>query len=151
VNPVARQDARGRGLDVRESLHRLDDATADVVISNHALEHTLQPFEHLREIHRVLVPGGRLVLHLPVGDWRTERRVNPDDINGHLYSWTSQNIYNLLTEAGFVDVEPHVVTFAWPPYAHRLARIPALYRVTGTAWSVLRRIRELRTTATKPA
>ena len=45
--------------------------TIDVVISNHALEHTLSPFDELVELRRVLRSGRRLeVLWLPLDDWR---------------------------------------------------------------------------------
>lgn len=150
VNPVARADALGRGLDVRADLGEVPDAFADVVISNHALEHTLEPYAALGEIRRVLRPGGRLVLVLPVGDWRAERRVERDDVNGHMFSWTSQNIYNLLTEVGFDQVRPEVISEAWPPKADVLARVPPLYRASARIWSQLRRIRELRTVARNP-
>lgn len=148
VNPTARAEATARGLDTRRSLTELPDGYADVVISNHALEHTREPFATLRDVNRVLRAGGRLVIVLPIDDWH--RRVDPADINGHLFTWAPQTIFNLLTEAGFVDVRPTVSTFAWPPRADLLAKYPPVYRVAGTGWSIVRRIRETRTTARKP-
>ncbi|MCB1491281.1 MAG: methyltransferase domain-containing protein [Rhodobiaceae bacterium] len=43
----------------------LPDSSVDLVIAVHALEMSLSPEEHLSEIRRVLVPGGRLVLVVP--------------------------------------------------------------------------------------
>jgi hypothetical protein len=35
------------------------------VFCTEVLEHTLQPFDAVRELHRILTPGGRLVLSVP--------------------------------------------------------------------------------------
>jgi hypothetical protein len=40
VNELARSAAQRRGLVIVSSTHELEDGIADVVISNHALEHT---------------------------------------------------------------------------------------------------------------
>src|SRR5215210_9132767 len=47
-NPPARQAGEARGIRVVESTRELEDALADVVISNHALEHTLAPLDELQ-------------------------------------------------------------------------------------------------------
>lgn len=41
------------------------DATFDVVLCNQVLEHVFVPEAFVAEIHRVLVPGGRLILTVP--------------------------------------------------------------------------------------
>ncbi|MBX2997200.1 MAG: class I SAM-dependent methyltransferase [Caldilineaceae bacterium] len=43
----------------------LDDASIDVIVSQETLEHVSDPFTAMREIHRVLRPGGLLYLQLP--------------------------------------------------------------------------------------
>ncbi|KND50602.1 MAG: Glycosyltransferase [Parcubacteria bacterium C7867-007] len=42
------------------------DASFDLVVCNHVLEHVLDDRKALREIYRVLVPGGRAILQVPV-------------------------------------------------------------------------------------
>ena len=59
-NDVAREQARQLGLEVHASLAPVAGSTIDVVISNHALEHTLRPYDDLTEIRRVLKPDGKL-------------------------------------------------------------------------------------------
>lgn len=55
------------GTDHQCSLDNLPfgDETVDVIISRHSLEHVLDPIMALREWHRVLKPGGRVVIVLP--------------------------------------------------------------------------------------
>jgi SAM-dependent methyltransferase len=143
VSEPARREARARGLEVVASTSELGDATADVAISNHALEHVLAPLDELRELRRVLRPDGRLVLWLPIDDWRSQRRTEPDP-NHHLYAWTPLLLRNLLAEAGFDVVEARVVTHAWPPATARLARLPRpLFDLLARCWAVLRRRRQL--------
>jgi len=151
VNPVARAVAEAQGLEVVAGTDALEDGLADVVISNHALEHTLAPAAELAGLRRVLRPGGRLVLWLPLDDWRTQRRVRPEP-NHHLYTWTPLLLANLLGEAGFAVERCAVVAHAWPPGFARLARLPApLFDVLARAWAVARRRRQLVAIARRPA
>jgi SAM-dependent methyltransferase len=141
-NEPVRAAAAERGIEVVASAAELPAGEADVAISNHALEHALSPYEELRELHRALRPGGRLVVYVPIDDWRAQRRPRPDP-DHHLYTWTPQLLANLLDEAGFDVRECRVVTHAWPPRAERLLRLPdPVLHALGRAWSALRRRRQ---------
>jgi SAM-dependent methyltransferase len=143
VSEPARREAQTRGLRVVGSAGELEAAGTDVVISNHALEHTLAPLDELRELRRILRPGGKLVLWLPVDDWRSQRRPRPDP-NHHLYTWTPLLLANLLDEAGFEVEECRVVTHAWPPFTEELARLPRpLFEIFARFWAIVRRRRQL--------
>jgi SAM-dependent methyltransferase len=150
-NPPARRAGEARGVRVVASTRELEDTIADVVISNHALEHTLAPLDELRELHRVLKPGGRIVLWLPLDDWRTQRRPG-EDVNHHLYTWTPLLLRNLLDEAGFEVRECRVVTHAWPRFHQRLfRRLPRpAFDVLARIWAVLRRRRQVMALAERP-
>jgi SAM-dependent methyltransferase len=138
VNRAARDEAGGAGITVVAATGELADESVDVVISNHALEHVLDPLAELAGLKRVLKPGGRIVLRLPLDDWRAQRD-QADDGNHHLYTWTPRLIANLLREAGFHVVRAKVVTYAWPPRSAELVdRLPRrvfdlLARVTAVA------------------
>lgn len=151
VNPHAREEARGRGLDVRAGLDEVERHWADVVVSNHALEHTLHPFGVLSELHEVLRPGGLLALVLPIDDWRTSRRATGPDRHGHLFTWTPLLMHNLLGEVGFVEVRTAIRTRAWPPGIDLLGRHTRLLGAACWVWSVARRRRELVVTARRQA
>ena len=60
--------AQERGLDVRHALADYPDASFDYVRANHSLEHVLDPPAVLREMHRVLKPGGTLFIGVPTRD-----------------------------------------------------------------------------------
>jgi SAM-dependent methyltransferase len=150
-NPPARAEGQRRGLRIVESSAELGDSSADVVISNHALEHTLAPWTELRELARVLRPGGRLLLWLPIDDWRRQRRPRAADVNHHLYTWTPQLLANLLAEAGFEVRQCRVVAHAWPRYHRVLFRLlpRRAFDVLARIWARLALRRQLHATAVK--
>jgi SAM-dependent methyltransferase len=133
LNETALAEARRKGLEVYRCIAEIPaERQFDVAISNHCLEHVPYPIGALREIHRKLRPGGRLILSLPIDDWRIQRRYNPKDINHHLHTWTPLLLGHTLTEAGF-DVGPmQIRTFTWP---RRFARFQKM--VPAALWSVL--------------
>jgi SAM-dependent methyltransferase len=135
-----RRAAAERGVEVHESLGDIPDESADVVISHHALEHTLDPLGTLREIRRVLHPGGRLVLYVPADDWRVQRDYRPSDRNHHLFTWTPLSLGHLLAEAGLVPLLVRVEHRALPGRAtESLAQLPGFsWVMMATSW-VLRR------------
>ena len=119
-NPYSRDIALANGVECHESLDELPDQVADIAITNHALEHVPFPIEALRQLQRKVKAGGRVVICVPLDDWRTSRVYDPTDINHHLHTWTPQLLGNTLTESGF-DVRPDSVrirTHAWPPRIH---------------------------------
>jgi SAM-dependent methyltransferase len=105
-NEHARAEAARRGARVEDSASRLQAECVDVVISNHALEHTLNPWGELRGRDRVLKAGGKLVFWLPMDDWGSQRTRAGPDPDHHLYAWTPQSLSNLVTEAGSSSKKP---------------------------------------------
>lgn len=144
-NPHARAAAAEKGLEVAATPADLADDSIDVAVSNHALEHVLDPYGALVELRRILRPGGRLVICVPAEDWRWMRRWQPGDWNHHLFAWTPRTLGNLLEEAGFEIERVEILTHAWPPYYPALFRHlprPGFDAVCRT-WSVVRRSRQV--------
>lgn len=118
---------------------------ADVVVSNHCLEHVPYPIAAMREVHRILKPGGLFVLCLPLDDWRTQRKYDAADVNHHLHTWTPLLLGHTLAEAGFHDPDIRVLTHAWPPgFAALHARLPkALFDCVCWSFALLKKRRQL--------
>ena len=114
----ARYTAESKGIEVYKVASELPSNIADLVISNHALEHTLNPLGELCELRRSLKSDGKLVMWLPLDDWRRHRDSTKADfsadVNHHLYTWTPLDFSNLLTEAGFQPLRVRVVSHTWP-------------------------------------
>jgi 2-polyprenyl-3-methyl-5-hydroxy-6-metoxy-1,4-benzoquinol methylase len=84
----------------------LPDHGFDVVVLLHVIEHMPDPAENLRDIHRVLRPGGVLAVETPRFDslmfkllGRRERSLG--NCNGHIYFFTVPTLRRLLEENGF--------------------------------------------------
>jgi SAM-dependent methyltransferase len=72
------------------------DSSFDAVLLTEVLEHVPNPAASLRELHRVLRPGGRILLTVPFV-W--ELHEEPYDY----FRYTCHGIRYLLSEAGFVN------------------------------------------------
>jgi SAM-dependent methyltransferase len=151
VSARAAEIATENGLEVVSSLAEVASNTVDVVISHAVLDHTLNPFFELKEIHRVLKPGGRLVLWTPIDDWR-DRRARQRDPNFRMYTWTPALMRNLLDEAGFGEIETEVSTNAWSlRFVRQRHRMPAaVFRLACRFTAIVLHRRELRSIAIKP-
>lgn len=106
---VAVDYARSRhGLDVRlGDLFQAGykDGYFDVVMFNHSLEHIYNPLETLKEAHRIMKPGGLLLISIPnaggleakiFGKWWVHW-----DTPRHLYHFTKATMTRLVAGAGF--------------------------------------------------
>ncbi len=94
----------------------LGDATFDAVLCSQVLEHVFTPEEFVRELHRVLRPGGLLLLTVPF--------VWDEHEQPHDYArYSSFGLADLLHRAGFEIVE-HRKTL---PDVRALAQLAAAY------------------------
>jgi len=149
INDVARQAAASDyGIEGYKSLAEVPDGVADVVVSNHTLEHIAAPFDALCQLKSKLKPNGLLVLVLPIDDWRAQRRWDSHDINRHLYTWTPLNLGNLLDEAGFRPEEMRIIHRTLMRGVDKFAKLPdPLFEGVSWLYSHLRHRQELLATA----
>ncbi|MGC8640248.1 MAG: class I SAM-dependent methyltransferase [Isosphaeraceae bacterium] len=100
------------GIEVKNAIletAEFPDESFDVVLLNHVIEHIEDPLGTLREVNRVLKPGGHFVIETPRYDTlsfkllgRRERSIN---CGGHIYFFTTQTLKNLYEAAGFEQVD----------------------------------------------
>jgi SAM-dependent methyltransferase len=81
----------------------LPDASLDVVLTPHVLEHVPDTHQSLRELHRVLAPGGDLLLMIPMPQGRTAPPVEPEyhGDNTLVYWRFGWDLRDMIEAAGF--------------------------------------------------
>ena len=116
LNPHAIAHAKNAfGITLHNSTEEsIPDEWADVIISNHALEHVLCPWCELRRLRAKLKRGtGKLILVVPAAG-RNDVWLNKPDVNFHVYTWSPQTLGNLVSAAGFDHVKVDVLAHQWP-------------------------------------
>jgi len=83
-----------------------EETAFDAVIASGVLEHAAMDYESLKELYRVLKPGGRLILsYLPnrfsFAEWRLGRRNGGTGSDFHLRLYTRNQLRDLLLHTGF--------------------------------------------------
>jgi SAM-dependent methyltransferase len=127
ILPVAQYFCVGRGVDVGPSrwpfpgaipveltqggdAMQLPVTNLDYVLASHSLEHLINPVAALEHWQSCLRPGGVLFLYLPSRQmkyWRTSRN------RKHLHEWEPQQMVDILTDLGFIDVLHSERDMAW--------------------------------------
>lgn len=102
---------------------KFPDGHFDVVFSSHVMEHISQPSELLREMVRVLRPGGAHVTVVPTQfaspTWKIARRFIGDPPPIHASFYTQRTYSAFLEKAGLQVVHSH--------YNIELTRLPSLF------------------------
>ena len=107
--PVAEYARSKHNLDIIEGVlpePRLRTSHYDAVMMLHVIEHLPDPTDNLRELRRVLKPGGVLVIETPRFNslsfkilGRRERSIQ--NCSGHIYFFTEQTLLQMLKQNGF--------------------------------------------------
>ena len=140
VSDFLEAGVRELGIEFVRTAAALANASADVVICHHMLEHALHPAASLAEIRRVLKPGGKLLLHVPFEQERRYRHHDPAEPNHHLYSWNAQTLGNLVTECGFKLESARIGQFG---YDRAAAAVAVKLHLDESAFRLLRSLAHL--------
>jgi len=111
INPIAAVAAKNNGVEIFQSVDDVPEEYADVVISNHALEHTENPMKELQGLHNILRTGGKAIIIVPCESIRWKYRKN--DLDRHLFTWSPMCIGNLMKAAGFNVLESRPYYGRW--------------------------------------
>ena len=117
VNNSAREQAQQNGIRTVESSMDIDEKWADLIISNHALEHVSDPLSELQNLKRLLKPNGKIVFYVPCESIHLAYRNN--DVNQHLFTWSPMCLGNIFSEAGYLIEESAPYYHQWPPKNYR--------------------------------
>ncbi len=121
VNKEAKKIAKTNGVKVFSNSSLLPANYFDLIISNHALEHTDNPLLELKNLYQSLKKGGQICIVVPLDSKSYSYKKN--DINFHFFSWSPMNLGNILTRAGFDVIESSIFFYKWPPYYFFIKRI----------------------------
>jgi SAM-dependent methyltransferase len=108
LSPSAEYARGERGLDVRSAgleESRFPDASFDLVLASHLIEHLNDPAAFVREVYRVLASGGYFLVTTPNIDGFQARLFRSrwrSAIFDHLYLFSARTLSALLRQSGFV-------------------------------------------------
>lgn len=141
INESARKIAGEQsGISVYSSAAEIPENSIDVIISNHALEHTFFPLEEIKKLKSLLKENGKIIFVTP---FENSFSYNSKDRNMHLYTWTPQNLANLFKTAGYTVLSVEVLRHMWPKdyvtiahrfgekIFHKICRLNSIYHKTG--------------------
>jgi SAM-dependent methyltransferase len=118
INEHAAQHAKSLGIEVYNDLDKLNDEIADVIISNHALEHVERPLDTIKQLKNKLKSGGTIIVTVPCES--IHYKYEKDDINRHLYTWSPMNLGHLFDQAGYTVIESKAYRYKWFPLSMKL-------------------------------
>ncbi len=88
--------------DLENNAFPFEDNSFDIVFSKSVIEHIGNPNNFMRETHRVLKPGGRVVTMTP--DWHSQMYIFYDDPT-HVHPYTTTGLKDLFAIYGFKDAQ----------------------------------------------
>lgn len=113
-------------LDYVGFLHEMpiENEMFDAVLCTQVLEHLEWPRESVKEMHRVIKPGGKLYMTVPMAQ-------NEHQIPYDFFRYTSYGLESICKHAGFNDIKITPFGGLWVRWAFELPRGMSIFPSTG--------------------
>lgn len=122
INPFARNYCKNElKIECFESIDEINENSIDVIISNHALEHTTNPYKIILNLYTKLKKGGIIVFVVPLDHYKF--KYDENDVNKHLFSFSPMNLGNIFSACGFKIKETGTIFHKWPPFYYLIKQI----------------------------
>lgn len=103
--PEMLKGVKVRYVNIESDKFPFGDKSFDIVFSKSVIEHLRSPDNFIKEIHRVLKPGGVVIMLTP--DWQSQMRIFFNDYT-HVHPYTVTGLGDLLKIAGFKNVSSEI-------------------------------------------
>ncbi|MDX2267307.1 MAG: class I SAM-dependent methyltransferase [Bryobacter sp.] len=117
----------------------LPDASVSTLSMFHLLEHLYEPQRYLEEAHRLLAPGGCLVVQVPNADSWTAllfgESWNGYDVPRHLQNFRLRDLEILLDQCGFAVVRVKHFSLRDNPAGFAISLAPSLDPMARKVWN----------------
>ena len=147
INPLARKEAGKKGIKVYPGLDDIPTGLKfDIIYSHHTLEHLENPAEILRSLKKYLKKDSKLIVVVPIDDWRIEKKYEKNEVNQHFYTWTPRLLGNLFSHCGYKIQEIKIIERAWIPFSrfYYLYMPKLVYNFFSMLWSKITLSRQIR-------
>ncbi len=137
INDTAREFAKTIGITAHKNTAAIEDEWADVIISNHALEHVENPLAEIKHLYEKLKPGGKIVFVVP---HERRKKYEEGNIHNHFFTWAEINLGNLFKHAGYKVLEVKDLKYTNPPGYRSLRKTigDKLFYISGNVYHFFR-------------
>ncbi len=149
INDVARKSSLEIGIKTVKTIDQIPNNWANVIISNHALEHCERPLDELKNLKRILKSNGLIIFVLP---HEISTKFYEGNISNHLYTWSEISAGNIFVAAGFKVLKVETIHHTWPPYYLKISRLFgfATFNIISKLYSYINtKVKQVRVIATK--
>jgi SAM-dependent methyltransferase len=128
INPSVRERVM-QGPALKPALERVPNASQDVVILHHVLEHLPDPRQTLALLRQKLAAGGHFFIEVPNEQWkrpiiglrRVLKRSGDEWFPGHINFFTQASLRNFLVAQGFqIEYERKVTAASYPEMVKKM-------------------------------
>ena len=114
-----------------DALRAVPDGALDLVLCNNVIEHLWEPLATLREVHRIMAPGGCAFVNVPSwrGKWFLEFSAfrlgtsPPSEMNDHKMYYDPKDLWPLLVRAGFIPQNIRIGTHKFGLNSYAVCRV----------------------------